>query len=141
MSWEEADLPAVVEGKLVRCSVSFTSDDVCVVEVRLPEEPMARGEGADLFEALASARRLLELQRVMVGCNGSRRDVFPSPMLRQAAKGRRAYVLELPRSTKKPLTVDIFDSVSDLSALGTVDEQRAWFDRWLPPEPGRGDVT
>lgn len=136
MSWEVVDLPAVVEGRSTTCSVSFTSDAVCVVEVRLAGQLKARGEGSDLFEALASARRLLEGQQVMVGCNGCRRDVFPSPMLRQATKGRRAYVLELPRSAKKPPMVDIFEAVSDLSTLGTVDEQRRWFDHWLPSDPG-----
>lgn len=97
---------------------------------------MARGEGPDLFEALTMARRVLEPRQIMLACNGSRRDVFPSPMLRQAAKGRRAYILEVPRSPRRPATVDIFDPVFDLSTLGTVDEQRECFERWLPAKPG-----
>jgi len=135
MSWDEVYLPAVVDGKLAKCSVSFTCDDECIVEVSLADELMARGEGIDLFAALNSARRVLERLDIMVCCNGSRRDVYPSQMLRQTTEGRRAYVLEMPWSPKKPPSVDIFDPVSDLSTLATVDEQRAWFDRWLPPRP------
>lgn len=135
MSWDEVCLPAVVEGKSARCSVAFTCDDNCVVEVRLAGQLVARGEGFDLFGALNSARRVLERLQIVVCCNGSRRDVYPSQMLRQTTKGRRAYVLEMPWSPKKPPSVDIFDPVSDLSTLATVDEQRAWFDQWLPPKP------
>jgi hypothetical protein len=131
MTWEEVTVPAVRGGGLVVSRVRFAAGDVCVVEVRVGGDVDARGEGPDLFEALASARRELEAHDVLVACNGARRDVFPSAMLRQAAGGRRAYVLTVPRTAARPATVDIFDPAPDVAALATVEEQRDWFDRWL----------
>ena len=75
---------------------------------------------------------------MLLACNGARRDVYPSAMLLQAAQGRRAYVLSAPRSERRP-DVDIFETAQDLSLVSTVDEQREYFDRWLPkPPPGYG---
>jgi hypothetical protein len=108
MTWEEVNVPAVRGGELVTSPVRFAVGDVCVVEVSVGDDIGARGEGPDLFEALASARRQLEAYGVVVGCDGARRDVFPSAMLRQATGGRRAYVLAVARNAARPQTVDIF---------------------------------
>jgi len=130
MTWEEVTVTAVCDGKPVISRVRFAVGDVCLVEVRVGDDIYVRGEGPDLFEALVSARRDLEAQGVLVACNGARRDVFPSAMLRQATAGRRAYVLTVPRNVTRPPTVDIFAPAPDASALATVEEQRAWFDMW-----------
>jgi hypothetical protein len=110
--------------------VRFCAGDVCVVEVTIENSLNARGEGADPFEALASARRILEVHGILLSCNGARRDVYPSPMLRQAAAGRHAYVLTLPRTRERPQTVDIFAPAPNIADIATVDGQRAWFDSW-----------
>ena len=138
MTWEEVSVPAVRGGGLVTSRVRFAAGDACVVEVSVGDDIDARGEGTDLFEALVSARRQLEAHGVLVGCNGARRDVFPSAMLRQATGGRRAYVLAMPRTAARPQTVDIFAPAPDTSALATVDEQRAWFDMWRQTGPSGG---
>ena len=138
MTWEEVNVPAVRGGRLVTSRVRFAVGDACVVEVSVGDDIDARGEGPDLFEALASARRQLEVRDVLVGCNGARRDVFPSAMLRQATGGRRAYVLAVPRTAARPPAVDIFAPAPDMSALATVDEQRVWFDRWRQTGPSEG---
>ena len=132
-------VPAIRGDERLASRIRFAVDDVCVVEIRVGDDINARGEGPDLFEALVSARRELEARDVLIGCNGARRDVFPSAMLRQAAQGRRAYVLSMPRTTARPPTVDIFAAAPDLSAVATVDEQRAWFDRWLQSGPAEGE--
>lgn len=131
MTWEEINVPAVRAGETVESQVRFAAGEVCVVEVSIGGDVAARGEGPDLFEALVAARRSLEAAGVRVACNGARRDVFPSAMLRQTAAGRRAYVLTMPRTAGRPTTVDIFEAAPESSALATVDEQRAWFDQWL----------
>jgi hypothetical protein len=138
MTWEEVVVPAIRGDERLVSRIRFAADDVCVVEVRVGDDIGTRGEGPDLFEALLSARRGLEAHDVRVGCNGARRDVFPSAMLRQAARGRRAYVLAMPRTVARPPTVDIFATAPDLSVLSTVDEQRAWFDMWQQAGPGKG---
>jgi hypothetical protein len=140
VTWEEVVVPALRDGSLVQTSVRFSAGDVCVVDVRMDHGPATTGEGPDLFEALVAARRVLEADGVLLACNGCRRDVFPSPMLRQSASGRRAYVLTMPRSEVKPPTVDIFETALDLSLVVTVDEQQAWFDRWRPTDPGRASA-
>jgi len=105
-----------------RCSVTLESE----------HWPDLQSSGFDLFEAFAGVRASLELLGVVLECNGSRIDVYPSPMLRQATRGRSAYVLSLPRSENKPEVVDIFAAASSGSRFGTVTEQRAWFEAWLP---------
>ncbi|MGA6981055.1 MAG: hypothetical protein WBZ11_05835 [Candidatus Sulfotelmatobacter sp.] len=134
MMWEETTVPAVRRGERVTSLVRFTTNGVCAVEITV-DDVDSRGEGPDLFEALAQARRGLEAEDLLVGCNGARRDVFPSAMQRQAGFARRAYVLTMPRTTARPEVVDIFASASELSALATVDAQRAWFDRWRQSRP------
>lgn len=136
MIWEEAQIAAIRGVDRVASRVRFAVGEVCVVEVTVDGGLDVRGEGRDLFDALASARRVLEPQDVMLVCNGARRDVFPSPMLRQAAAGRRAYVLDMPRTSGRPSAVDIFAAAPESAVLATVDEQREWFERWRKSEPG-----
>ena len=131
---EERNVPAIVDGRVTESRLRFEVGDVCRVEVRVQDVAVA-GEGSDLFEALTAARRGLEARDIQLGCNGARVDVFPSGMLRQAAAGRRAYVLPIPRVTVKPPLVDIFDLAPEGSNLATVDEQREFFDRWLHSGP------
>jgi hypothetical protein len=131
MTWKAVDLPALRDGDKVCASLRFDDGYVCRVEVALGGEVAVSGEAGDLFEALVTVRRQLEQQGVLLGCNGCRRNVYPSPMLRQAGQGRRAYVLTLPRTATKPPTVDIFERAPDLSTVVTVVEQRKWFERWL----------
>jgi hypothetical protein len=137
VTWEETTVPAVRGGELVTSHVRFTTDDLCAVEIRVGDVD-SRGEGSDLFEALAQARRGLEAQDVLLGCNGGRRDVFPSAMQRQAGLGRTAYVLTTPRTSARLPVVDIFAAAPDLSELATVDAQRAWFDKWRQSGPSAG---
>ena len=135
---EEIVVPATRRGEPVTSRVWFAAGEVCVVEIRVGGELEVRGVGPDLFEALASARRSLEADGVVLACNGARRDVFPSAMQRQAAGGRYAYVLEMPRSASRPPVVDIFALAPESSVLATVDEQRDWFDRWRQTGSGEG---
>jgi|SRR6185437_5614993 len=129
-SWNEVSLLAHRQGQVVSAQVRFAAGQVCLVEVSVGSDLEFKGEGPDLFEALAPLRRRLEGDGVLLACHGSRRDVFPSPMLRQASNGRLAYVLTIPRSAAKPATVDIFAAAPELAELGSVTEQRDWFDRW-----------
>lgn len=141
MMWEEVTVPAVHSGELETSRLRFAVAGTCVVKVSVGDDVHVRGEGPDLFEALVSARRELEAHDVLLGCNGARRDVFPSAMLRQATSGRRAYVLTMPRTAARPPTVDVFAPAPDMSALATVDEQRAWFDRWRQASAGEGQPS
>jgi hypothetical protein len=138
MTWSESSVLAVRRGVLLPVRLRLAVGHPCLVEVWVDSERRQCGEGLDLFEALAEARRQLERQGLFLLCNGSRRDVYPSPMQRQAAHGRRAYVLTLPRSTSRPRTVDIFEAAPADADIATVDDQRAAYDDWLP-SAGGGD--
>lgn len=80
-------------------------------------------QGGDLFECLKGLRRHLEVEGLLVCCQGSRPTVFPSGMGRQMSNGRLAY----PLRRDPPLTdadlVDIF-APAKLSEVGTVEDQR-----------------
>lgn len=141
MTWEDVTVPAVGCSAGEAAHVRFSAGDVCVVEVRIGDDLYVQGEAHDLFEALALARRELEAHGVLLALNGSRTNVFPSPMLRQGARGRYAYELAMPRSVTKPPTVDIFAPVPESSALASVEDQRAWFDEWLRSKPVEGALS
>ena len=140
MTRESRELQALSPDDVLSAHVRLEVGEVCRVEVLLPDLRIS-GDGPDLFEALVSVRRQLEPWRITLVCNGARRDVYPSPMLRQSASGRRAYVLTLPRTSARPKTVDIFDEAPVGSVLVTVDEQRAAFDEWARAEPGTGGAS
>jgi hypothetical protein len=129
-------VPAALPGPAVYSEVRFRAGDPSEVRVRLPDGHSAHGEGSDLFDALLAARRGLETHGYLLGCNGARRDVYPSAMLQQTSQGRRAYVLSSPPGGRRLPAVDVFAPAPDLSLVVTVDEQRAWFQRWME---GRGD--
>lgn len=132
-------IPALRNGSELFAELRVVEGDISRVEVVVPQEGRVVGSGGDLFEALEHVRLSLEDKGVLLACNGCRRDVYPSPMLRQAVHGRRAYVLEIPRDGRRPPTVDIFEPALDLSAVVTVEEQRQWFERWwMSPVSGTG---
>jgi hypothetical protein len=63
----------------------------------------------DLFAALESVRQELEEFGLLLCCQGSRPDVFPSGMARQSWGGRRAYRLRAGQKPNRDDLVDIFD--------------------------------
>ncbi|MFF1793198.1 hypothetical protein ACFVXQ_02980 [Kitasatospora sp. NPDC058263] len=130
MIWTEVELTMVGAGQAQPARVRFAVDSTCFVEVLFESGKSFSGGGSDLFDALSAVRRIIEPSGFLVACNGARRNVFPSPMLRQATAGRRAYVLEIPRTSNRPPVVDIFEPAEGLEVC-TVDEQLNWHSQWL----------
>ena len=131
-------VPATQGGQLVSARVETYVGDLCKVIVSISGEVAAQGVGDDLFDALVQARITLEARNILLACNGARMNVYPSPMLRQATNGRRAYELSLPRTKDRPPVVDVFAPVTDISTVATVDDQRSWFERWSSSGPTLG---
>ena len=135
MNWQELNVRAIRGHQAMSGTVRFRindlseSGDLCRVEVTI-DGVDAAGAGTDLFGALAQARQALEKNGITLVVNGARRDVFPSAMLRQTSQGRTAYVHTMPRSTMRPVAVDIFEAATSDAELATVDEQRAWHEHW-----------
>jgi hypothetical protein len=133
MMWQEVDVAAFQHGERVDARVRFAVETDCLVEVHIAPETTITKKDSDFWEALLQVRTELERDDIQLGCNGARIDVFPSQMQRQAIRGRKAYVLVKPRTAKRCEVVDIFGPAS-LELVGTVAEQRAFYDGWL-----RGD--
>jgi hypothetical protein len=85
------------------------------------------GEASDLFEALSDVRRQLEPSGWAVAVQGARRDTFPSPMLRDMARGERVYVLRPGIPATPDDIVGTFDD-APAELLASVDEQRRHID-------------
>lgn len=111
--------------------VSAAEGNVPRVSLEFPEGNSLSGQGGDLWEALVVLRLELERLGFLLSCNGSRRNVFPSAMLRQTSGGRLAYALTLPRGDHAGPAVDILDPAGPTHDLTTVALQREWFDAWL----------
>jgi hypothetical protein len=84
--------------------------------------------GRDLYEALQNLRQDLEPEGVRILCAGARTDVAPSGMGRSMGGGRKVYILKIGQQATSDL-VDIFDP-AEPDLIGTVEEQRAYFERW-----------
>lgn len=93
----------------------------------------------DMFEALVRLRLQLEPDGWMIAVQGARRDTYPSGMARDMGRGMRIYVM---RPGHKASGDDLVDTLADaqVDQLGTVAEQRAWRDAWIPlGVPGEPD--
>jgi hypothetical protein len=115
-------------------TLKYEVGDTCRVAVEFGDGTSVSGEGTDLFDALVATRLSLEQQGILLACAGARRDVYPSPMLRQATHGRRAYVLVERTSQTRPPSVDIFD-IAEWDSIASVNEQRDSFLTWLGQPP------
>ena len=109
------DHPNECEIKIVRSEINDLSDSF---------------KSRDFFEALILLR--LELEKIdgKIALNGSRRDVFPSGMSRQMARGLMAYQFRKGEKLTLDNLVDIFDSCNEIPLLTTVEEQKNCFLKW-----------
>ena len=86
-----------------------------------------RKSAEDFFSALQEMRKELEKENILILCNGSALNIYPSPMQRTCSK---AYILELGFHAKLANTVDIFDNMEGLT-YAKVDEQDKFYDEWI----------
>jgi hypothetical protein len=134
MMMRAVNIPARRGSEVLVATLRYEVGDICKVAVELADGTSARGEGADLFDALVATRLILEPLGILLACAGARRDVYPSPMLRQATQGRRAYVLAERANQTRPPSVDIFD-IAEWDSISSVNEQRDSFLAWLGQPP------
>jgi hypothetical protein len=81
----------------------------------------------DFFSAMQAIRKELELEGILMLCNGAARNVYPSPMQRN---GRTAYILEQGCPAKLSNTVDIFEKSEELDFVN-VEEQDRFYYYWI----------
>jgi hypothetical protein len=95
--------------------------------------------GPDLFDAFAEIRRHLERVGIRICVNGARVDAYPSGSSREMSGGQMVYLLpklslfgKMVRlaGLRRNELVYIF-SPAPCHLVGSVDEQDAYFERWM----------
>ncbi len=95
-----------------------------------------RADGPDLFAALQQLRKSLEPLGWFPLCNGARVDCYPSGMARDMGGGARVYVLSARRRLGRRLPLVGTFEPAPKEAVGTADDQDAYFKRWLETRQG-----
>lgn len=105
------------------------SDDMVGLELNLENQKLSAVD-QNLFSALNELRIQLEKQGIQIMCNGSAKNVYPSPMQLSMGVGRTAYRLFLGRQAKSEDIVDIFEYSED-SEFVSIYEQENYYKEWL----------
>jgi hypothetical protein len=100
------------------------------VALRSTDGTRWEASGPHLFDALIAVREQIEPAGVRLCCAASRLDVWPSPLLRSMSDGEAAYVLRIGRRPTGRDVVGVLEP-ADCSLVVPVDEQRAYFARWV----------
>jgi hypothetical protein len=119
-----------VEGGSVAVEITLLSERPAVLRARWGAGDSRRYSGVDLFECLTALRADLELQSLLLCCQGARRDVSPSGLTRQMSNGRLAYLLSVGRPVSDEDLVDIF-APADCADVASVADQKAEIGRML----------
>lgn len=102
-----------------------------------PELELAlQADGPDLFAALQQLRKTLEQLGWFPLCNGARVDCYPSGMARDMGGGAGVYMLSARRHLRRRLPLIGTFEPAPKEAVGTVDAQDAYYDRWLETRRG-----
>ena len=80
------------------------------------------------FVALCKIRKELEQEGKKICCKGNRIDVHPSGRM---LVGFNAYKLAIGNQVSDKDIINIFSPETDLSLLGTVEEQKSKYNDWL----------
>jgi len=118
----------------VSCELQYiskgdTETRICSARLSWNRQEFA-ATGEDFFSAFAEVRRQLEPSNIRVFCHGACRNVYPSGMLRDMAKGLRAYKLSFGKKSNRSDVVGIFDRGPDMD-ISSVEDQRRFYDQWL----------
>jgi len=107
----------------------YDAPDYDALTLRSPGSAEWTAAGADLFDALLGLRRQVEPAGIRLCCNGSRRDVWPSQLLRAMSDGGSAYVLRKGRRPTSRHLVEIL-APADCALVVSIEEQRAYVEKW-----------
>lgn len=112
------------------CNLKVAEVSPEIVELELDTSAKTyKSEAEYNFEALQKLRKQLESDDIQLLCNGSVKNVYPSPMM-MSMGGTRAYVMTMGKHASLDNQVDIFnDEIADEYA--TVDEQNEFYEAWI----------
>ena len=132
---EVSDLGLLTKGGSVAARLfrwDEAPEDVAEVKLRLDfaDRVLEARAKEGYFQALRELRRLLEADGLLLVCNGTSLDVYPSPMTESMGYAEKAYRHTLGRAAGNADLVNIFDVGPDLRP-STLGEQREFHQKWL----------
>lgn len=119
-----------VQGSISAWEEAPDDPDSVLIELEYRGETIAGRSEEGFFDALCEIRRTLETEGKLLGCYGSSKNVFPSPMIRSMGYGEKAYRLKLGKQAKTKDLVSIFEAGPDVEAASCA-EQEAFYREWL----------
>jgi hypothetical protein len=117
-------------GEVEQCEIDYRKGVLCDITFQASFCESVVFSGDNLFSALCSLREYLELDGWYLLCNGARLNAYPSGMSLQMSRGRKVYLLEMGRQSRRDSLIDIFGA-AELAEVATVAEQRLFFEQWL----------
>ncbi len=86
--------------------------------------------GSDLFKAIWTLRKQLELLGMSLLIKGARKNVVCSGMSRSMGGGRKAYVVQLGKPALREEIVDILDDAT-VEQIASIQEQQDYYQQWV----------
>lgn len=87
-------------------------------------------ESENYFAALISIRKQVESNGILLMCNGTAKNIYPSPMSLSMGTGRKAYITRMGQQAFNKDLVDIFDYVEGFEHC-SIQEQEEYHRSWL----------
>lgn len=128
---KEKEVKALFPGENISsCIVQYSSFAPWRLSIDCGVYDIFKSEAEDLFEAYKDIRALLLEKGIILLCNGSRKNIYPSQMLRQSGGGRMAYMLRFGIPARKEDIINIFDQI-EICDVDTIEKQNLFYDKWL----------
>jgi hypothetical protein len=120
---------AKINNNIYYAEVTHSLEAPWEIYVNIPDKFTFHTDGSDLFEALQKVRKEAAKIGLTFLCNGSRLNVYPSPMMRSMGGAAMAYTLTLGQQAQRKSIVCIFDNTDE--PVSTPDEQDSFYQKWL----------
>ena len=130
MNKEETIRALLPSEENINCIIRYTDTSPWKMSMDCGNNGVFQSEGEDLFEAFIEIRAQLRDKEIFLLCNGSRRNIYPSPMLRQSNGGKKAYLLRLGVPARREDIVNIFYP-TERNDIDTIENQKNFYDQWL----------
>lgn len=113
------------DGRVAPITLQVKGDrGATVVGARSLERDYGAFAGPDLVDCLVDLRLRLEADGLLLCCQGSRVNVWPSGQLRQFADGRQGYVLARRAQGQVHEIVDLLDPAPAGQVVSVEDQRR-----------------
>ncbi|WP_444907448.1 hypothetical protein ACJJIR_04265 [Microbulbifer sp. SSSA008] len=126
---ETKSVKAKIKGKLFFADFYYTASSPWRLKIEVPQIFNFSVEAEDLFEAFKLARDEADNIGLRFVCNGSRKNVYPSPMSRDMSGGIVAYELTMGQQALRKDVVRIFDETDE--ELSSTTDQEKYYKDWL----------